>query len=155
LTRRALVDSNLLFVLIVGSVGRDHVGRARRTEQYSPEDFDLLQSALADYDKVLVTPHVLAETSNLLGYLSEPLLSMTRKTLRHMLPDWSERYAPSTEVVAAPTYLRLGVADSALFLAASAAAALFTDDLPLYLEASTAGRHAINFTHLRQERGTL
>ncbi len=155
LTRRVLIDSNLLFVLIVGSTSRNHVGRARRTEQYSPEDFDLLQSALAEYDEVLVTPHVVAETSNLLGYLSEPLLSKTRLTLRHMLAAWNEHYAPSIEIVDAPTFLRLGVTDSALFLAKPATAALLTDDFPLYLEASKAGRTAVNFTHLRQQRGTL
>jgi hypothetical protein len=155
LARTVLVDSNLLFILVVGHTSRDHVGRARRTEQYSPEDFDLLQSALADYDKVLVTPHVLAETSNLLGYLSEPLLSRTRSTLGQMLARWKEHYAPCIELIDAPIYLRLGVTDSALFTAASATAALLTDDFPLYLAASTAGRDAINFTHLRQARGTL
>lgn len=155
LARSVLVDSNLLFILIVGHTSREHVGRARRTEQYSPEDFDLLQSELADYDKVLVTPHVLAETSNLLGYLSEPLLSRTRSTLGQMLARWNEHYAPCVELVSAPTYLRLGITDSALFTAASTTAALLTDDFPLYLAATTAGRDAINFTHLRQARGTL
>lgn len=156
LARSVLVDSNLLFILVVGHTSRDHVGRARRTEQYSPDDFDLLQSALADYDKILVTPHVLAETSNLLGYLSEPLLAKTRATLGQMLARWSEHYSPCVELIDLPTYLRLGVTDSALFTAAaSATAALLTDDFPLYLAASTAGRDAINFTHLRQARGTL
>ena len=155
MARSVLVDSNLLFILVVGHTSRDHVGRARRTEQYSPEDFDLLQSALSDYDKVLVTPHVLAETSNLLGYLSEPLLSKTRSTLGQMLARWNEHYAPCIELIDAPIYLRLGVTDSALFTAASATSALLTDDFPLYLAASTAGRDAINFTHLRQARGTL
>ena len=155
LARSVLVDSNLLFILVVGHTSRDHVGRARRTEQYSPEDFDLLQSALADYEKVSVTPHVLAETSNLLGYLSEPLCSRTRSTLGQMLATWNEHYAPFIELVDAPIYLRLGVTDSALFKAASATATLLTDDLPLYLATSKAGRKAINFTHLRQARGTL
>ena len=155
LARSVLVGSNLLFILVVGHTSRDHVGRARRTEQYSPEDFDLLESALSDYDKVLVTPHVLAETSNLLGYLSEPLLSKTRSALGQMLARWNEHYAPCIELMDAPIYLRLGVTDAALFMAASATAALLTDDFPLYLAASTAGRDAINFTHLRQARGTL
>jgi hypothetical protein len=155
LARSVLVDSNLLFILVVGHTSREHVGRARRTEQYSPEDFDLLQSALADYDKILVTPHVLAETSNLLGYLSDPLLSKTRSTLGQMLASWNEHYAPCIELRGTPIYLRLGVTDSALFSAASATAALLTDDFPLYLAASKAGRDAINFTHLRQARGTL
>ncbi len=155
LTRSVLVDSNLLFILVVGQTSRDHVGRARRTEQYSVEDFDLLQSALAEFDEILVTPHVLAETSNLLGYLAEPLLSKSRSTLGIMLQRWSESFAPCVELINAPIYLRLGVTDSALFSAASATATLLTDDFPLYLAASTAGRDAINFTHLRQERGTL
>lgn len=155
MTRSVLVDSNLLFILVVGHTSRDHVGRARRTEQYSPEAFDLLQSALADYDRVLVTPHVLAETSNLLGYLSEPLLSKTRSTLGQMLARWNEHYAPCVELIDAPIYLRLGVTDSALFTAASTTVTLLTDDFPLYLATSKAGREAINFTHLREARGAL
>lgn len=131
------------------------VGRARRTEKYSPEDFDLLQSALAEYDDLVVTPHVITETSNLLGYLSEPLLSKARVTLRHMLISWGEHYAPSTEVVNAATYVRLGVTDSALYLAKPSTAELLTDDFPLYLEVSRAGRPVVNFTHLREQRGTL
>ena len=103
----------------------------------------------------MVTPHVLAETSNLLGYLAEPLLSKTRVILGTMVTRWREIFTPCTEITKAPIYLRLGVTDSALFSAASATTTLLTDDLPLYLATSKAGRRAINFTHLRQERGTL
>lgn len=150
-----VVDSNLLFVLIVGYTSRGHVGRARRTEQYSIEDFDLLQTTLAEYDEVLVTPHVLAETSNLLGYISEPLLSQTRATLRLLMPQWQERFTKSIEITEIPIYLRLGITDSALFATSSASVTLLTDDLPLYLAANRAGHSAINFTHLRLARGTL
>ena len=111
--------------------------------------------ALTEFEEVLVTPHVLAETSNLLGYLAEPLLSKTRTTLGLMLPRWNESFTPCIRLVNTPIYLRLGVTDSALFSEATATATLLTDDLPLYLAASSAGRVAINFTHLRQARGTL
>lgn len=150
-----LVDSNLLFVLVVGCTSRDHVGRARRTEQYSVEDFDLLQMTLAEFDEVLVTPHVLAETSNLLGYLADPLLSAARTMFAAILPPWQERFTRGTELTGTPVYLRLGLTDSALFSTASASITLLTDDLHLFIAASKAGRSAIHFTHLRQERGTL
>jgi hypothetical protein len=150
-----LVDSNLLFILVVGCTSRDHVGRARRTKQYSPEDFDLLQTTIAEFDEVLVTPHVLAETSNLLGYIAEPLLSKTRSTLGALLPGWQERFIHSVELTSTSVYLRLGLTDSALFSTTTASTTLLTDDLPLYIAATKAGRAAINFTHLRQERGTL
>lgn len=150
-----LVDSNLLFVLVVGCTSRDHVGRARRTEQYSVEDFDLLQMTLAEFDEVLVTPHVLAETSNLLGYLAEPLRSAARVIFAAILPPWEERFTRGTELTGTSVYVRLGLTDSALFSTASASITLLTDDLPLFIAAGKAGRSTINFTHLRQERGTL
>ena len=150
-----VVDSNLLFVLVVGYTSRSHVGRARRTEQYSIEDFDLLQATLSEYDEILITPHVLAETSNLLGYISEPLLTQTRTTLRLLMPQWQERFTEGIEIAEIPIYLRLGITDSALFSTSSVSITLLTDDLPLYLAASRAGRSAINFTHLREARGTL
>jgi len=142
-------------VFIVGNASREHVGRARRTEQYSPIDFDLLQNSLAEFDEILVTPHVLAETSNLLGYLSDPLLSHARRILAVIVPQWGERFIPGTELSQSPVYVRLGITDSALFLTASASTTLLTVDLPLYLAACKDGRAAVNFTHLRQERGTL
>lgn len=150
-----LVDSNLLFVFVVGCTSRDHVGRARRTEKYSAEDFDLLHGTIAEFDEVLVTPHVLAETSNLLGYLADPLLSTARAMLAAALPPWQERFTRGTELTGMSVYLRLGLTDSALFSTASATITLLTDDLHLFIAASNAGRSAINFTHLRQARGTL
>lgn len=155
LSTSVLVDSNLLFVHVVGCTSREHVGRARRTEQYSVADFDLLQSTLAEFDEILVTPHVLAETSNLLGYLAEPLLSKARHTFAAILLPWQERFTPGSKLTGTPVYLRLGLTDSALFSTASASTTLLTDDLPLFIEVRRAGRSAINFTHLRQERGTL
>ena len=150
-----VVDSNLLFVLVVGCTSREHIGRARRTEKYLPADFDLLQTSLAEFEQILVTPHVLAETSNLLGYLSEPLLSKTRRILAGMVPLWTERFNQASELICTPTFVRLGFTDSALFSTASASITLLTDDLPLYLAACKDGRAAINFTHLREERGNL
>ena len=115
----------------------------------------MLQLTLAEFDEVLVTPHVLAETSNLLGYLADPLLSAARVTLAALLPPWQERFTRGTELTGTSVYLRLGLTDSALFSTASASITLLTDDLPLFIAAGSAGRSAINFTHLRQERGTL
>jgi hypothetical protein len=44
--RGILIDTNLVVLLIVGSVNRDRIALFRRTRQYTPADWDLLTGIL-------------------------------------------------------------------------------------------------------------
>ncbi len=60
-----LVDTNLLVLLIVGSVNRERVSQFKRTSDYSPADWDLLIGILEQISRRYTLPHVLAEVSTL------------------------------------------------------------------------------------------
>jgi len=60
-----LLDTNLFILLIVGLVGSKHIATHKKLDSYSEEDFKLLVSILDTCRHLVVTPHVLAETSNL------------------------------------------------------------------------------------------
>lgn len=65
-----LVDTNLLLLFYVGGYDRNLVERFPRTaDRFVASDFDTLNGLLASFDKVATTPHILTETSNLLGQL--------------------------------------------------------------------------------------
>jgi hypothetical protein len=53
------IDTNLLVLLTVGSVGRDLIAKHRRLREYTAEDYDLLLNLLGNFDRVFVTPNTL------------------------------------------------------------------------------------------------
>lgn len=63
-----LVDTNLLLLFFVGGYDRSLVERFRRTaDRFVAPDFDTLSALLMSFERIVTTPHILTETSNLLG----------------------------------------------------------------------------------------
>src|SRR3954447_22368769 len=65
--RSLLIDTNVLVLLVVGTWDRSAIRAHRRTRQFAPADFDLLEFQMRRYARVLTTPGVLTEVSNLMG----------------------------------------------------------------------------------------
>lgn len=153
--RGILVDTNLLVLLVVGLERPDHVSRWKRTSKYSLRDFALLHEVVGGYDHLAVTPHVLAEASNLLGQNTEPLRGKLLRRLGLLVLTVTIEYAvPSTDIVPTQLYVRLGMADAGISLLAGRLAAIITADLDLYVALTKASGHStrvINFTHLQFE----
>lgn len=153
--RVLLVDTNLLVLLLLGRTSTEHIETFHRTRQYTVDDYHLLLETVDTYDALVVTPHVLTETSNLLGQLADPLRTTCRRTLAAMVPQWQEHQAAASALVQEEVYLRLGLTDSAVVQLGRTNVTVLTDDLDLYLATATAGRNPINFTHLRAQRGLV
>lgn len=147
--RAIAIDTNLFVLLVVGSLDRNLIRKHKRTRSFTPEDFDLLTRQLARYTRIVVTPHVVAETSNLLGLADDSTTRRLRMRLQEILSALDERYVPSVEAAAAIGYHYLGITDSAFLHTTLADSVLLTADLPLYLQATRQGRRSINFNHLR------
>lgn len=143
------LDTNLLVLLVVGTLDRRLIPRHKRTRKFTPEDFDTLIDEIERYRRIVVTPNVVTETSNLLKQTNETTAHRLLERLRQLLSSLSERFVTSIEAAAAPSFARLGIADAATLHKPPAGSVLLTDDLPLYLEASRLGRTAVNFTHLQ------
>lgn len=150
-----LIDTNLLLLLVVGGVRLDQIERFGRTRKYSVADYYLLLDIMDGFTEVIVTPHVLTETSNLLGQLGEPLRGQCLAALGCLVSDWDERWTAASDLVREAVYTRLGLTDSAVLQEADTNTTILTDDLDLYLAVSAVKRTSINFTHLRAERGLL
>lgn len=142
-----LLDANLLVLLIVGLTSPDYISRHKRLRAFTIEDFELLRELLNSAQRIIVTPNIVTETSNLASQISEPARGRVLTVLRALLAGVIEVYVPSQSAAAGGAYLRLGISDAATLAVTMDDLTILTTDLDLYLESMRAGRAAINFVH--------
>jgi predicted nucleic acid-binding protein len=150
-----VLDTNLLVLLVVGATSKTLIGVHDRLAAYSEADFDLLNDYLAAASQIVVTPHTLTESSNLLRQIRNPARDRISATLKALIGRAEERFADSQTVAEHADYLRLGLTDCALMTVAAGDEELLTVDLDLYLAALRRGGRAVNFNHVRVEAGLL
>ena len=149
--RGLLIDTNLLLLLALGSFSRDRISQFKRTASYTTADYDLLALFVGQFEKIITTPNVLSEFSNLAGQMADPMKSNLFEFLRDgffVLVD--ETYVKSHEASRHDLFLPLGITDAAIGVLARDRTAILTDDLRLYVRlAGKEGVDVINFNHIR------
>lgn len=160
--RDLLLDSNVLVLFAVGQIRPDSVG-GKRLEKYTAAHFQTMCRIVAACKRVILTPHVLAESSNLIG-LALYGGAMTNARALLMSDEWRvgsgesgdtttlvEHHVPKTSVDTALA-LRLGVADAGLVAAAAATqSVVLTDDFQLWGQVISLGGEAENFNQVWNE----
>ena len=153
-----LVDTNLLVLLGVGLIRPDIIETSLITRtRFVEEDFHTLSAFASEFDKLVITPNILTETSNLLGKLNEPLRSECLFILGSLVAVWHEEYVASKLVARTKEYLRFGLTDAAICTIEEAVYPylVITDDWPLYQILLHRSVDAINFNHMRSLRTYL
>src|SRR5438094_4633228 len=64
-----LIDTNLLLLYLIGMYDPDRIPRFKRTMSFTVDEFLLLDAIFTNFDKVITTPNILTEISNLSGQL--------------------------------------------------------------------------------------
>lgn len=146
-----LLDTNLLILLVVGLIGKAEISKHKTTGAYIPEDFDLLFNFLKLFKKIVVTPHVLAETSNLVDTFSGekksyPFLAITDLLNKSYV---FETHLPAIEISGTDGFTKYGLTDIGLIKVAKDNYLLLTDDLKMSGFAEKSGVDVINFNHIR------
>ena len=145
------IDSNLLLLYVAGRTSRDIIAKHRRLHRYTAADYDALLAYLDGFDRVLVTPHTLAETSNLLGQHGEPERSRLFNQLRRLIHESKEVVVSGAAASNNRAFKRLGITDAALLEVVTEQTPLLTVDLDLYHEAQQREPNsAVNFNYLRE-----
>jgi hypothetical protein len=147
--RSLLLDTNVLLLLIVGTLDRRAIGANRRTGVFTARDFDLLREELRKYAPVVTTPGVLTEASNLLGNGHR----VAAATMVAVCTPFVEVVRPKEHVFGQRGFDRLGFADASILAALTDGRAVLTDDVGLYHQVWHVGGEAINFNHLRGRGG--
>jgi hypothetical protein len=96
-SRGLLVDANILLLHFVGCFDRTLIARFKRTERYSVNDFDVLQSTLARFDRVVTTPNILTEVNSLSNQLWERTRTNYLTAISQRISLLCEEYVTSAE----------------------------------------------------------
>lgn len=147
------IDANLLVLLVllvVGSVGREFVGKHRRLRGYTAADYDILAALISRVDRLLATPHTLAEASNLLAQHGDPEKTRFFRRFRVVIQESEEVFVSADAAAGNAHFERLGLADAALLEAVSENAPLLTADANLHAAALENGLYAaVRFEEFR------
>lgn len=149
--RGLLLDTNLFVLLIIGMIDKKGVPNNKRTSAYTQEDFEMLLSFIGQFSKIIVTPHIMAETSNLVDVFNKGLKAAPFLIIKKFIEQGSfnEIEMPSIKIINSPGFLQYGLTDSGLVEVASNRYLILTDDLKVANYAYSRSADIINFNHIR------
>jgi rRNA-processing protein FCF1 len=147
-SKGVLVDTNLLVLHLVGKVNKNRISSFKRTQSYNAEDFELLERLLGHFGKLVTTPHVLTQVSDL-ATLQGKELSAIRALFKIEVEVMEERYDESRELVRDVSFERLGLTDAAITTLCHGNVLVLTSDLDLWNALQKRGVDSLNFNHVR------
>ena len=144
------LDSNLLLLLTVGSFEPRTLRSFKRLSTFTAGDLRLLQS-FAMGRRLVVTPHLLTEVSNLANSLPELLRQGFLRYLAKVVTVWPEEYTPAAVLVEDRAFSLFGLTDAA-FCSLAARALVVTEDGRLRAYMKARGFKVLALADLRPAR---
>ena len=144
------LDSNLLLLLTIGSFEPQAINSFKRISSFSKDDLKLLQDTVSGR-RLLVTPHVLTEVSNLANGLPELLRQGFHRYLAVAVPTFTERYTESRNLCLSRVFQLFGMTDAALWSMAMGALVI-TEDGRLMDYLRRHGGSVMSLSELRELR---
>jgi len=113
-----IVDTGPLILLLAGYYNYDSIGKSKLTAEFIKRDFDILTSFLSKFRKIIVTPHVLAEVSNLINTRvhKSDFADFIEKIIEN-LSDFKEVYVQKDEIISREELKKVGITDTGILLA--------------------------------------
>jgi len=146
--KSVLVDANLLLLFFVGAVNAGYVPKFKRTRKYSEQDYVNLCKFLNRFDRIVTTPNILTEVSNLGGHLRGDYRWQFFNHIAMSAQVMQEQYRKSMECAALPMFGDFGLADTVAFSVAGNRHLLLTDDSALAKYAGARGVDVFHFKNL-------
>jgi hypothetical protein len=142
-----LVDANLLFIYSVGIL--DPALISKIDGSYSDADFVLLSAFLGRFDRIVTTPNIMTEVSNLASNRRKNIGVQLHGLLRgDMLQILNERYVTSRVALLHSSCDSLGIADAATSVLGDEKHLVLTNDLDLSLILASRNVDCINYTNI-------
>jgi hypothetical protein len=142
-----VIDTQLLVLLIVGVTNPEFISRHKRLAPiYTQSHLIKLQSILVHAPKLICTPHILTETSNLLRQVADPMRSQIMATFKRFIDSADERQVQGVDAAGQPRFVRLGLTDAAVLSLDPAEVQILTVDHDLHIATLEKGFEAQNLT---------
>ncbi|MEH2277747.1 MAG: PIN domain-containing protein [Nostoc sp.] len=147
-----LIDTNILLLYFVGTVNRERITRFNRTQQFIPEDYDLLLRIIGRFRKLVTTPNILTEVSNFVDKLVEPERSQCFAIFALFAQNvdmLDEYYVKSLDAVNTEKFFKFGLTDSGILTLSKGKYLVLTDDFKLANYLLSVEVDVINFNNIR------
>ena len=148
-----LVDTNLLLLLLVGNYDPSLIRRFKRTGRYTEDDYLFLAQLIRMFSKIITTPHVLTEVSNLANGLGEPIKQFWFQNFYDALQLFEEHPLPA-RATDQTEFAAFGLTDAAL-VCLGANTLLVTEDYRLSGYLRSKNLPVINFSTIRSVQDRL
>ncbi|TVQ05152.1 MAG: hypothetical protein EA338_00770 [Roseinatronobacter sp.] len=146
--RSILIDTNLLVLLLLGNLDRNEVGKNKRIKRYSVNELDLLVSFATQFPRHVSTPHVLTETSNLIGAGEREEVRGATSAFAQYCMQVDEQFCEARVISQGRWLEKLGLTDAAIIEKLVPKGVLvLTDDYKLAGHINFLGGEAVNIWH--------
>lgn len=115
--RSLFIDSSPLLLLLVGTYNKSVIRKFKRVKSYTGVDFDILVQFLTR-KRVLVTPGVLAEVSNMAMELKGDGFQKLIESNIEGLKQMGECYITKEVILETPEFMKVGITDTSILIAA-------------------------------------
>lgn len=147
-----LIDTNLLLLYAVGLCNPSLVARFKRTNRYTADDFRFVRDLAQRFRRLVTTPHILAEVSNLAIDRDGPRAPHFSSLVR-VLRAAHELYVCKDDVLSSDAFGRFGATDAAtITLGLRERYLVLTDDFAVAGYLRAARRFALTLAQLRGKR---
>lgn len=155
--RPLVLDTNVAVLFYVGATDPQLIGKHQRTSDFDHHDFRLLWEIVSEASKLVVSPYVAAEVSNLAldkRNIGQSARNRISEVMREHLETAAEAYVECAAAVKDENFDALGVTDSALLLILrdNPHLHLLTDDFTLSQIGQSRKLKVHNFSHIRDRR---
>ncbi|MEH2172971.1 PIN domain-containing protein [Nostoc sp.] len=147
-----LIDTNILLLFLVGSVNQERITKFNRTQQFIPEDYELLLEFIARFQKLVTTPNILTEVNSLANQLGEPERSQCFALFAQFVKNVAlldEYYIKSLDAVNTEKFVKFGLTDSGILTLSKGKYLVLTDDFKLASYLQSVEVDVINFNNIR------
>ncbi len=157
---KLVLDTNLLLLLLIGGFKIDSLAKCKCTEKYSQEDYELLLKIISFFEKqIIITPHILAEFSNLSKMdIRDPQIVEYITCVVEQLRGFQEKHSPLVELLSLDIALlaRFGFPDMGIIETAKVLnACILTDDGNLSRHANSSGIANCFFQYIKNSEYQL
>ncbi len=143
-----VIDSNLLLLLFLACYDRRQIATNDRLSRYSDEDYDLLIQVLKPFRRIVTTPNILTEVSNLSNAIPERYREAYFASFAAKLTQIDEQHVVSATALQ-NRWAKYGLTDAVIAVIAKNRYLVLTDDFRLSQSLESDGIEALNFNHLR------
>ena len=147
-----LIDTNILLLFLIGSVNQERITQFNRTQQFIPEDYELLLAFITKFQKLVTTPNILTEVNSLANQVGEPERSQCFAIFAQFAKNVAlldEYYIKSLDAVNTEKFVKFGLTDSGILTLSKAKYLVLTDDLKLASYLQSVEVDVINFNNIR------